>query len=301
MADEPHRDKDPDNPDQDNGTDSPHEPAPCSDDTADPDGETPDSVTPTGIPAPPSDTGTGNGKSYVEDMIRLSLDATFDDLATAAGSSSFEIELVWAAKRSAEQYLDSLPLLLVSYPLPYLERFHTDFLVCYAKLVLAASHVENLMADLCEAHFGKAEYGNTTHHAHEAFGRMRGHLEAKAPCKACRKIAAETKMAIRFRNMLVHGDWVIGANIASDEHKSLQTWNRKIARIAQVTKRKNLSKNKFQKLAKKAENDASQSAEFVETQVVSMGIVAAFTDTFTGLARRCEEELLLHGDQQGEE
>lgn len=246
------------------------------------------------VPVPDAKTLLGNDvwDQVTGAALKHSLDETFAEFAEAAKAATSLALAVEAAHNLAQQYMDVFP---DNDPLPYLEKFHNDFLTQFALLVLAASRVENLMADLCEVHFGSTQFGNATHLAHTSFGRMRGYLEDNADCQACRELAADTKDPIDFRNTLVHGDWFVGNEIVSAEHKSRRVWFEKLANVTRVVKRRPLTKKDFDKLADRWNTGKPQTLrDLFESELVTTSLVSAHVATFTDLGDRCEEELERH-------
>lgn len=237
-------------------------------------------------------------ESLTGKALQRSLDKTYADFAAAAKAAASLSPMLEAAKKVSQQYAGLVPDSGDDAPLPYLEKFHGDFLTLFAMLVLAASRVENLMADLCEVHFGVAQFEGATYLAHASFGRMRGYLEKHAGCQACRELAAETEDPIDFRNALVHGDWLIGGEIASEEQKARHSWLKQISMVTRVVRRKPLGKKAFSSLQEQwSEGKPQTLRDLFTSQVVSIGLVSAHVEKFTELGDRCEEELARHTDK----
>ena len=164
-------------------------------------------------------------------------------------------------------------------PLPYLERFSDKFLAVYGSMMLAASRVEYLMADLCETHFGKENPGGAASEAQKYAEIMRKALAERAQCAMCRGIAEEAQEPLKMRNRLVHGTWSAGEDIASDEEKARHELLGLALPETVVTKRKMIREKQFTALLQKL-GDGNQEAfeELFETQLVSLGLVRSFLE-----------------------
>ncbi|WP_126856526.1 hypothetical protein [Corynebacterium pseudodiphtheriticum] len=240
-----------------------------------------------------------NGTLKLEQLQR-SLDTTYADIAKSfTGLGIVDASLLKEAQRVSKQYADLItPLDGDDDPLPYLEQFHNDFLVLYASLVLAAGHAENLMADLCEIHLGKPQFHGASVSAQQQVGNMRETLEKQKKCTTCSVLAEEAKDHLDRRNLLVHGDWLVGEEIASDELKERHACYLRIARTSRVTKRKLMKTEEMRALA--AEWSAGKKktvGDLFHSEVVSLGLVTAYVNKFADLNDKLEAELTRHENE----
>lgn len=229
--------------------------------------------------------------------LQRSLDKTYADIAKSfAGLGVIDSSLLKEAQRVSKQYADLIaPLDTDDDPLSYLEQFHSDFLVLYASLVLAAGHLENLMADLCEELLGKEQFHGASVSAQQQVGNMRETLEKQKKCDVCSELAKLARDPLDRRNLLVHGDWLVGEEIASDELKERHAWYWRISRTSRVTKRKLMKKEDMQALA--AEWSAGKQktvGDLFHSEVVSLGLVTVYVNKFADLNDRLEKELTRH-------
>lgn len=237
------------------------------------------------------------GAFNIGQELQRSLDKTYADIAKSfSGLGVIDSSLLKEAQRVSQQYADLIePLDTDDDPLPYLEQFHSDFLVLYASLVLAAGHLENLMADLCEELLGKEQFHGASVSAQQQVGNMREALEKQKKCDACSELAKEAKDPLDRRNLLVHGDWLVGEEIASDELKERHAWYWRISRTSRVTKRKLMNKEDMRALS--AEWSAGKQktvGDLFHSEVVSLGLVTAYVNKFAELNDRLEKELARH-------
>lgn len=237
------------------------------------------------------------GTFKLGEQLQRSLDETFADIAKSVDRIGVvDTSALREAQRVSEQYIDLLaPLGGGDDPLPYLAQFHNDFLVLYASLVLAAGHLENLVADLCEIHLGKPHLHGASVSAQQQVGNMLETLEKQRKCVTCSELARQAKDLLDRRNLLVHGDWLVGEEIASDELKERHAWYWRISRTSRVTKRKLMKKEEMRALA--AEWDAGKTktvGDLFHSEVVSLGLVTAYVNKFADLNDNLEEELARH-------
>ncbi|MBG6121346.1 hypothetical protein [Corynebacterium aquatimens] len=238
-----------------------------------------------------------NGALKLGEQFQRSLDKTYADIAKSfARLGVVDTSALKEAQQVSKQYADLVAQLGVKEdPLPYLEQFHNDFLVLYASLVLAAGRLENLVADLCEVLLGKPQFHGASVAAQQKLGNMRQTLEDQKKCTTCSELAKEVKDPLDRRNLLVHGDWLVGEEIASDELKERHAWYWRISRTSRVTKRKPMSNNEMQALA--AEWDAGKKktlGDLFHSEVVSLGFVTAYVNKFAELNEKLEAELTRH-------
>ncbi len=237
------------------------------------------------------------GAFNIGQELQRSLDKTYADIAKSFSNLGVvDSSLLKEAQRISQQYADLIePLDTDDDPLPYLKQFHSDFLVLYASFVLAAGRLENLVADLCEALLGKKQFHGASVAAQQRLGNMRQTLEDQKKCATCSELAKEVKDPLKRRNLLVHGDWLVGEEIASDELKERHAWYWRISRTSRVTKRKPMNNDKMQALA--AEWDAGKTKtpdDLFHSEVVSLGLVTAYVNKFAELNEKLEAELTRH-------
>ena len=242
-----------------------------------------------------------NGALKLGEQLQRSLDTTYADITKSfAGLGVTDSSLFKEAQRVSQQYADLIkPLDTDDDPLPYLERFHSDFLVLYASLVLAAGHLENLVADLCEQLLGKEQFHGASVAAQQKVGNMRETLEKQKKCATCSELAKEARDPLDRRNLLVHGDWLVGEEIASDELKERHAWYWRISRTSRVTKRKLMKKEELQALAAEWDSGKTKTlGDLFHSEVVSLGLVTAYVNKFADLNDKLEEELERHEDER---
>lgn len=237
------------------------------------------------------------GAFNIGQELQRSLDTTYADIAKSFSNLGvIDSSLLKEAQRISQQYADLIDSLDTDDdPLPYLNQFHSDFLVLYASLVLAAGRLENLVADLCEELLGKEQFHGASVSAQQMVGNMRETLEKQKKCNTCSELAKAAKDPLDRRNLLVHGDWLVGEEIASDELKERHAWYWRISRTSRVTKRKLMSKDEMRALA--AEWDAGKTktvGDLFHSEVVSLGLVTAYVNKFDELIEKLEEELARH-------
>ena len=240
------------------------------------------------------------GAFNIGQELQRSLDTTYADIAKSFSNLGvIDSSLLKEAQRVSQQYADLIdPLDTDDDPLPYLKQFHSDFLILYASLVLAAGHLENLVADLCEELLGKEQFHGASVSAQQMVGNMRETLEKQKKCNTCSELAKATKDPLDRRNLLVHGDWLVGEEIASDELKERHAWYWRISRTSRVTKRKLMNKDEMRALA--AEWDAGKTktvGDLFHSEVVSLGLVTAYVNKFDELIENLEEELARHENE----
>lgn len=240
------------------------------------------------------------GAFNIGQELQRSLDTTYADIAKSFSNLGvIDSSLLNEAQRVSQQYADLIdPLDTDDDPLPYLEQFHSDFLVLYASLVLAAGRLENLVADLCEELLGKEQFHGASVSAQQMVGNMRETLEKQKKCNTCSELAKAAKDPLDRRNLLVHGDWLVGEEIASDELKERHAWYWRISRTSRVTKRKLMNKDEMRALA--AEWDAGKTktvGDLFHSEVVSLGLVTVYINKFDELNEKLEDELARHENE----
>lgn len=240
------------------------------------------------------------GAFSIGQELQRSLDKTYADIAKSFSNLGvIDSSLFKEAQRVSQQYADLItPLGTKEDPLPYLEQFHNDFLVLYASLVLAAGRLENLVADLCEVLLGKKRFHGASVAAQQQVGNMRQTLEDQKKCATCSELARQARDPLKRRNLLVHGDWLVGEEIASDELKERHAWYWRISRTSRVTKRKPMNNDEMQALA--AEWDAGKTktlGDLFHSEVVSLGLVTACVNKFAELNDKLEQELERHENE----
>lgn len=240
------------------------------------------------------------GAFNIGQELQRSLDTTYADIAKSFSNLGvIDSSLFKEAQRVSQQYVDLIdPLDTDDDPLPYLEQFHSDFLVLYASLVLAAGRLENLVAGLCEELLGKEQFHGASVSAQQMVGNMRETLEKQKKCNTCSELAKAAKDPLDRRNLLVHGDWLVGEEIASDELKERHAWYWRISRTSRVTKRKLMNKDEMRALA--AEWDAGKTktvGDLFHSEVVSLGLVTAYVNKFDELNEKSEDELARHENE----
>lgn len=241
------------------------------------------------------------GAFNIGQELQRSLDKTYEDIAKSFSNLGvIDSSLFKEAQRVSQQYADLIkPLDTDDDPLPYLEQFHSDFLVLYASLVLAAGHLENLVADLCEELLRKEQFHGASVAAQQQVGNMRQTLEDQKKCTTCSELARQARDPLKRRNLLVHGDWLVGEEIASDELKERHAWYWRISRTSRVTKRKLMKTEEMQALA--AEWDAGKTktlGDLFHSEVVSLGLVTAYVNKFAELNDKLEKELERHENER---
>lgn len=235
--------------------------------------------------------------SAVAENLRKTLDQAYAGVFDSTKVLSGLAPVLENAKAYSDDYVETLAPDPTE-PLPYLERFSDKFLAVYGSMMLAASRVEYLMADLCETHFGKENPGGAASEAQKYAEIMRKALAERAQCAMCRGIAEEAQEPLKMRNRLVHGTWSAGEDIASDEEKARHELLGLALPETVVTKRKMIREKQFTALLQKL-GDGNQEAfeELFETQLVSLGLVRSFLEEYTTLGNAFEEELQLHEEE----
>ncbi|MCT1629242.1 hypothetical protein M3B04_09915 [Corynebacterium sanguinis] len=233
----------------------------------------------------------------VGENLRKTLDQAYADVFESTKVLSGLTPVLESAKTYSEDYVETLAPDPTE-PLPYLERFSDKFLTVYGSMMLAASRVEYLMADLCETHFGEGNPGGAASEAQQYAESMRKALAERAQCAICRGIAEEAQEPLMMRNKLVHGTWSAGEDIASDEEKARHQLLGLALPETVVTKRKMIREKQFTALLQKL-GDGNQEAfeELFETQLVSLGLVRSFLEEYTTLGNAFEEELHIHEEE----
>ncbi|WP_311474733.1 hypothetical protein [uncultured Corynebacterium sp.] len=235
--------------------------------------------------------------SAVAENLRKTIDQAYAGVFKSTKALSGLAPVLESAKAYSADYAKTLAPDPTE-PLPYLERFSDKFLTVYGSMMLAASRVEYLMADLCETHFGEGNPGGAASEAQQYAESMRKALAERAQCATCRGIAEDAQEPLTMRNKLVHGTWSAGEDIASDEEKARHELLGLALPETVVTKRKVIREKQFAALLQKL-GDGNQGAfeELFETQLVSLGLVRSFLEEYTTLGNAFEEELHIHEEE----
>lgn len=233
--------------------------------------------------------------SSIGESLRITLDQAYAGVFESTKVLSGLAPVLENAKTYSGDYVETLAPDPTE-PLPYLERFSDEFLAVYGSMVLAASRIEHLMADLCEIHFGKENPGGIAQEAQGFANDMRKALAERARCAICRGIAEDAQEPLMMRNKLVHASWFAGEDIASEEEKARHKLLGLALPETVVTKRKILSEKKIKALLENSSQDVFDS--LFETQLVSLGLIRSFLEEYTALGNALEEELQLHEQEQ---
>lgn len=233
----------------------------------------------------------------VGENLRRTLDQAYAGVFESTKVLSGLAPVLENAKAYSEDYVETLapdPTEL----LPYLERFSDKFLTVYGSMMLAASRVEYLMADLCETHFGRENPGGVASEAQWYAESMRKNFANRAECATCRGIAEDAQEPLAMRNRLIHGTWSAGEDIASEEEKARHELLGLALPETVVTKRKIIREEQFAALLQKLGDDNKEAfEELFETQLVSLGLVRSFLEEYTTLGNAFEEELHIHEEE----
>lgn len=234
----------------------------------------------------------------VGENLRKTLDQAYAGVFESTKVLSGLTPVIESAKTYSEDYVDALAPDPTE-PLPYLERFSDKFLAVYGSMMLAASRVEYLMADLCETHFGEGNPGGAASEAQQYAESMRKAVAERAQCANCRGIAEDAQEPMEMRNRLIHGTWSAGEDIASDEEKARHELLGLALPETVVTKRKIIREKQFTALLQKlGEGNQEAFEELFETQLVSLGLIRSFLEEYTTLGNAFEEELQLHEEEK---
>lgn len=231
----------------------------------------------------------------VSENLRKALDQAYAGVFESTKVLSGLTPVLESAKTYSEDYVETL-VPDPTEPLPYLERFSDKFFAVYGAMVLAASRVEYLMADLCDTHFGEGNPGGVASEAQQYAESMRKTLVERAQCVACRGIAEQAQEPLKMRNKLVHGTWSAGEDIASDEEKARHELLGLALPETVVMKRKILKENKIKALLENGSPDFFES--LFESQLVSLGLVRSFLEKYTTLGNAIEKELHIHEQER---
>ncbi|WP_267208152.1 hypothetical protein [Corynebacterium sp. Marseille-P8863] len=234
----------------------------------------------------------------ISDELQKTLDQAYKGISESVAVLPGVEAVLQSARELSEQYAGLLPFARQE-PLPYLQSFNDEFLAVYACLVLTAARVENLMADLCQHHFGEGELRGATHRAQKMARGLRKALANEAPCATCRGIAEDLEEPIDMRNTFVHGSWEAGADIASEEEKARQALVDRALGDSRVRKRRLLDKGQLEALAAGwKDGDENALDDLFEEQIISLGIVTAYAEMFTEFGDALEDELFFHEQEQ---
>lgn len=233
------------------------------------------------------------GSPSLAETVNSKLAATMRSVAEKVEATLDLGDVFDAATSSAESYIRKA--FELGDPLPFLERFHNDFLVAYGSFLLASGRVENLLADLCDVEFSKDEHFGATIEAQQKVSTMREAIAKRSECETCRETARGLEEALKIRNMLVHGDWTIGKDIASEKEAARYSMLRFMLPHSLVIKRKPMRDNDFEKkVAKWKKRGDLDQADILSAQSVSFGLVESFTEKFVGAGDVLEAELQKH-------
>ena len=162
-------------------------------------------------------------------------------------------------------------------------------------MVLAASRVENLMTDIADIFFSDKKLAGLSVESHSYGDKLRDSIATNDKCATCRGIVSDLQQPFDARNMYVHASWHVGKDIASKEEKERRALELSLFPDTVVTKRRRMGKRKIEALVARWETgDIDALDTLFESEVVSLGFVAALSETFTKAAEALEEELTAH-------
>ena len=221
------------------------------------------------------------------DTLFASINEQLEDLA-------FPPHFLDTAKKLSEPYAKTLPFARQN-PLPFLKRFDNDFLILYASVVLSASRAENLLADLAGVLLPDKELAGLSAEAHSFGDDLRKSIAKNDMCDTCAGIAKDLAKPFVARNTYVHAKWKIGKDIASEEEKVHRALEFTLFPDTVVTKRERMVKNKIKALVDQCENGKKDAFDALfHSELVSLGLVAALSETFTEAGDALECELEVH-------
>lgn len=230
----------------------------------------------------------------LSDTAQRQFDALFDSLNEQLKDLAFPPHFLGSVKKLSEPYAKTLPFARQD-PLPFLKRFDNDFLVLYASVVLSASRVENLLADLADVLLPDNELAGRSAEAHSFGDELRKNIAKNDMCDTCAAIAKELTKPFDARNLYVHAKWKVGKDIASKEEKARRALEFTLFPDTVVTKRERMVKNKIKALVDQWENGKKDAFDALfHSEVVSLGLVAALAETFTEAGEALERELEVH-------
>ncbi|GAA0218140.1 hypothetical protein [Corynebacterium riegelii] len=230
----------------------------------------------------------------LSDTAQRQFDTLFASLNEQLKDLAFPPHFLDSVKKLSEPYAKILPFARQD-PLPFLKRFGNDFLVLYASVVLAASRVENLLADLADVLFSDEELAGLSAEAHSFGDGLRKSIANNGTCGTCAGIAKDLAKPFAARNTYVHAKWKVGKEIASKEEKARRALEFTLFPETVVTKRERMVKNKIKALVGQWENGKKDAFDALfHSEVVSLGLVAALSETFTEAGNALERELEIH-------
>ena len=236
----------------------------------------------------------------ISETVRKQLDARFASLNEQLKDLAFPPAFLDSVKKLSEPYAKSLPFAHQD-PLPFLKRFNNDFLVLYASMVLSASRVENLLADLADVLLPDEELAGLSAAAHSYGDDLLSSIAENDECDTCAGIAKELAKPFVARNTYVHAKWKkVGKDVASKEEKARRALELTLSPDTVVIQRKPMGKKKLKALVDKWEHGEKDAFDALfRSEVVSLGLVAALSETFTEAGDALEKELTDHENEQG--
>lgn len=230
----------------------------------------------------------------LSDTAQRQFDTLFASLNEQLKDLAFPPHFLDTVKKLSKPYAKTLPFARQD-PLPFLKRFDNDFLVLYASVVLSASRVENLLADLADVLLPDNELAGRSSEAHSFGDDLRKSIAKNDMCDTCAAIAKELTKPFEARNLYVHAKWKVGKDIASKEEKSRRALEFTLFPDTVVTKRERMVKNKIKALVDQWENGKKDAFDALfHSEVVSLGLVAALSETFAEAGDALERELEVH-------
>ena len=231
----------------------------------------------------------------LSDTAQRQFDTLFASLNEQLKDLAFPPHFLDSVKKLSEPYAKTLPFARQD-PLPFLKRFDNDFLVHYASMVLAASRVENLLADLADVLLPDKELAGLSAAAHSFGDGLLQSIANNNICDTCAGIAEELAEPFVARNTYVHAKWEkVGKEVASKEEKSRRALELKLFPDTVVIQRKPMGRNKLKALVAKWENGEKDAFDTLfRSEVVSLSLVAALSATFTEAGDALERELEVH-------
>lgn len=231
----------------------------------------------------------------LSDTAQRQFDTLFASLNEQLKDLAFPPHFLDSVKKLSEPYAKTLPFARQA-PLPFLKRFDNDFLVLYASVVLSASRVENLLADLADVLLPDEELAGLSAAAHSFGDDLLQSIANNDKCDTCAGIAEELAEPFLARNTYVHAKWKkVGKEVASKEEKSRRALELTLFPDTILIQRKPMGKKKLKALAAKWENGEKDAFDALfHSEVVSLGLVAALAETFTEAGDALERELEVH-------
>lgn len=231
----------------------------------------------------------------LSDTAQRQFDTLFASINEQLKDLAFPPHFLDTAKKLSEPYAKTLPFARQN-PLPFLKRFDNDFLVHYASMVLAASRVENLLADLADVLLPDKELAGLSAAAHSFGDDLIQSIANNDKCDTCADIAKGLAKPFVARNTYVHAKWKkVGKEVASKEEKSRRALELTLFPDTILIQRKPMGKKKLKALAVKWENGEKDAFDALfRSEVVSLGLVAALAETFTEAGDALERELEVH-------